>query len=92
VARSTKIVVEPKSGQIHDITVLVADRAVIQKDGTRKRTWSADIPDRPVKVKVYLVGVTGSRAEVTVDLPGTEHDFSVVYTLTSSVLILEFSL
>jgi len=90
-ARSITISIEPKAGQIHQITINVADRVVLDEDGTDKRTWTSnDVPDAPVHVKVFVTGVPGSQYILAVDVEDKVRNFALKYTLAGTTHVTEF--
>lgn len=89
-ARVLKIEAKQDSGQIHEFTVMVGTQVVVHGDGSRPRSHEGEIPDQKTGITVWISGVPGSRVLITVDLPGTQHDFKTKFALTSTLEKLEF--
>jgi hypothetical protein len=79
--RNLSIALEPVSGSITLFYAFVNGVKVIQADGTKKRTWSGDIPDAQVQLKVRVVGIDTASFKLSIDLPGTADDQSLTLKL-----------
>jgi hypothetical protein len=90
--RSLTLTLEPVSGSLTLFYAFVDGVKVIQSDGTKKRTWKGEIPDKQVKIKIRVTGINNAAFKVGIDLPGTANNQSLTFQLQGGYYETDISL
>lgn len=90
--RTLTLILEPVSGGLTLFYAFVNGVKVIQADGSKKRTWSGQIPEAQVRVKIRAVGIDEATFKLGIDLPGTANDQSLTLHLQGGYYETEITL
>lgn len=90
--RKLTFYLEPVSGSITMFYTFINSVRVIQANGSKKRSWSGDVPDSQVRAKIRVTGVGNASFKVGIDLPGTANDQTITFNLTDGYYEADFTL
>jgi hypothetical protein len=65
---------ETVSGTVERFYAFVDCAKRIVADGTEKPSWTGDVPDHEVKIKLRVFGIGTATYKFSLDLPGTAED------------------
>jgi hypothetical protein len=91
-ARRMTIELEAVSGTVERFYAFVGGTKRIVADGTERASWSGEVPDDGVCVKVRVFGIGAAKYRFGIDLPGTADDQRLELTLDRGYGELELSL
>ena len=91
-ARKLTIKMEPVQGTIERFYAFVGPLKRIADDGTRARSWTGEVPDDELRLKVRVFGIGPAKYRLTIDLPGTCDDQSLELSLSDGYGELELSI
>lgn len=73
-ARRLTLKLEPVSGTIERFYAFVDGHKRIVADGIERPTWTGDIRDDDVRIKLRVFGVGTAKYRLRIDLPGVADD------------------
>jgi hypothetical protein len=91
-ARRMTIELETVSGTVERFYVFVDGIKRIVADGTERASWSGDVPDDSVCLRIRVFGVGAAKYRFGIDLPGTADDQRIELLLDRGYGELELSL
>lgn len=72
---------EPIEGGVTMFFAFVNNTMVIGDEADTKKSWSGNISDSQVKIKVRVLGINKAKYKLVIDLPGTADDQSLTLSL-----------
>lgn len=90
--RPLTISLETVAGNISMFYAFINGVKVIQGDGTKKRSWSGNIPTSQITLKIRVVGIGSAQYKLGIDLPGTADDQNLTLTLQGGYHEIEITL
>lgn len=91
-ARRLTISLEAVSGTIERFYAFVGCTKRIVADGTDKPSWTGDVADDPVKIRVRVFGIGTAKYRLKIDLPGVANDQKLELALDQGYGELELSI
>ncbi len=91
-ARQLTLKLEPIQGTIERFYAFVECNKTIADDATQPRSWTGAIADDESTIKLRVFGVGTAQYKVTLDLPGTLADQSLILSLDRGYSELELTI